>query len=287
MSFLAERLTVVVLTYNRVDEVTRSLQKLAALSEKPQILVVDNASIDGTAERVRSQFPQARLIVMESNIGAAARNAGVECADTDYIAFCDDDSWWEEGALTKALALLDSNPKIAALSARILLGPEKREDPICAEMAASPLPSDGWPGPALLGYIACAAIFRRKAYLEVGGYQQRFFVGGEEELVAMDLWAKGWGIVYAPEIIAHHWPSPVRDNPSRQKTVIRNALWVAWLRLPLMTALRRSWDICRGINDSRVLRPALVAALSELLWVARHRKVAPAQVLSLYRRLRA
>lgn len=284
---LSERITVVLLTYNRASEVVRSLQQLTRLPEQPRILVVDNASQDDTAERVRSEFPQVGLLIMERNMGAAARNAGVEQAHTEYIAFCDDDSWWEGGALAKAVALLDAHPRIAALSARILLGPEEKEDPICAEMASSPLPSQGLPGPALLGFIACAAIFRRAAYLEVDGYQQQFFVGGEEELLAMDLWAKGWAIVYAPELIAHHWPSSVRDNPARQRTILRNALWVAWLRLPLIAALRRSWEICRTAPDRTALGSALAAALRGISWVVRHRKVAPDHVLSLYRRLRA
>jgi GT2 family glycosyltransferase len=285
MTSLSERLSVVLLTYNRAQEVLRSLRKLLALPEPPQVIVVDNASEDGTADLIHAHFPQVQLIVTQHNIGAAARNIGVQQAQTKYVAFCDDDSWWAEGALEQAVQLLDAHPGVAALSARILLGPDEMEDPICKEMAESPLPSEHLPGRALLGFIACAAVFRRDAYLEVGGYQQRFFVGGEEELVAMDLWSKGWSIVYAPQLIVHHWPSPVRDNPARQKTVIRNALWVAWLRLPAPEALRRSWEICSAAGNRKVFPSALAAALRELSWVAGQRKVVPDHVLSLYRRL--
>jgi hypothetical protein len=67
--------------------------------------------------------------------------------------------------------------------------------------------------------------------------------------------------------------------------VIRNALWVAWLRLPASEALRRSWEICSAAGNRKVLPSALAAALRELSWVAGQRKVVPEHVLSLYRRL--
>jgi hypothetical protein len=49
------------------------------------------------------------------------------------------------------------------------------------------------PGPPVLGFIACGGIVRRAAFLEVGGFNSRLGVGGEEELLAVDLTARGWG----------------------------------------------------------------------------------------------
>jgi len=131
-------------------------------------------------------------------------------AATPCVAFCDDDSWWEDGALDLAVEILDHYPEVAALCGRVLLGADCREDPTCAEMARSPLPSAKLPGPALLGFIACAVVFRRDAYLQDGGYEARFFIGGEEALLTLDLAAAGWRIAYAPQLTVHHHPSPYR-----------------------------------------------------------------------------
>jgi len=286
MPALQNRLSIIILTYNRAGELRTTLERMLALPEPPPILVVDNASTDETQSLVTERFPSVKLVPMEKNIGAAARNIGVQLVDTPYVAFCDDDSCWAEGSLEKAVAILDGHPTVAAVCARILLGHEQREDPMCALMAASPLPSEGLPGPALLGFVACAVVFRRDAYLQAGGYDPKFFVGGEEELLTMDLVTRGWNVVYVPQLIVHHYPSPQRDVIGRQYIVIRNALWVAWLRLPVRSALRETWRILRSARSARALRTGLLNALRELKWVHARRKVAPAEVVRLHQMLR-
>ena len=171
MDNAGQRVSVVLLTHNRVDELTRTLDKLLAMPEQPPVIVVDNASTDGASAIVSQRYPQVQLVSLPRNIGGAGRNAGVRLADTPYVAFCDDDSWWEDGALDLAIEILDHYSDVAALCGRVLLGADCREDPTCAEMARSPLPADGLPGPALLGFIACAVVFRREAYLQAGGYE--------------------------------------------------------------------------------------------------------------------
>lgn len=284
---LTNMVSVVIITFNRADDLRRTLNHMQALPERPAIVVVDNASTDSTRTMIRQEFPEVQLITLEKNIGAAARNFGVLQVQTPYIAFCDDDSWWADGSLQQAIDTLQRYPRLAAVCARILLGAEEREDPICALMQSSPLPSEHLPGPALLGFIACAVVFRRDAYLEAGGYEAKFFVGGEEELLTLDLVAGGWSVAYVPTLTVHHYPSPQRDNVARQKIVIRNALWVAWLRLPFTSALRETWRLCRSAPHSSVLKAALLEALHEASWVRRNRKVLPRNVQMWYRQLKA
>ena len=286
MDSAGQRVSVVLLTYNRVDELARTLDKLLTMPEKPPVIVVDNASTDGTAAIVSQRYPQAQLISLPRNIGGAGRNAGVQLATTPYVAFCDDDSWWEDGALDLAGDVLDLYPDVAALCGGVLLVAVCRDDPTCAEMARSPLPSAGLPGPALLGFIACAVVFRRDAYLQAGGYEARFFIGGEEELLTLDLVAAGWRLAYLPQLTVHHHPSPYRDNIARQVIVIRNALWVAWLRLPPAWAFRETWRIRRRAPSRDAWRGGLRQALRELRWVWRSRRMLPPQVAGLVRLLR-
>ena len=135
------------------------------------MVVVDQGSGDDTPARVRRAYPSVQVVALDGDRGAAGRNAGVEAVDARYIAFCDDDSWWAPGALRRAAAVLDANPDVAVIAARVLLNEDQRLDPACAAMAASPLPrmAEGT-GNSVLGFVACGAIVRRTAFLGAGGF---------------------------------------------------------------------------------------------------------------------
>jgi GT2 family glycosyltransferase len=273
------RVGVVMITYNRAREVLRTVGHLTRLPEGPRVVVVDNGSTDGTAGLLARWFSQVEVLRSDVNLGAAGRTLGLRHLDTPYVALCDDDTWWEPGSLRRAADLLDSHPRLAVVTGRVLVGPEDREDPICAELLRSPLPREpGMPGPPLLGFLAGASVVRRSALLAVGGFEPRFFIGGEEELLAVDLAARSWWLCYVPELVVHHHPSAQRDAHGRRWHVLRNRLWCSWLRRPVGSALRRTLrEAASGPWDRAALR-GFVAALAGLPWVLRERRVVPPAV---------
>ncbi|WP_280156401.1 glycosyltransferase [Piscinibacter sp. XHJ-5] len=280
------RVSVVVLTHNRPHELARTLRELGALPEQPALIVVDNGSRAGTVDRVVADFPRVQCVRCEDNRGAAGRNAGVAQVDTPYVAFCDDDTWWAPDALSRAADLLDAHPAVGALSARVLVGEAQRLDPTCEAMAHSPLDSTGLPGPALISFMAGAAVMRTVAYRDVGGYEPRLFLGAEEWLMGLDLAARGWRMVYASEVVTHHHPSPAsRDAAARRIVQARNRLWIAWMRLPLASAWRESRRVLAEAGRLGLMRPALRAALAGLPWALRRRSVLPARVHEMYRQV--
>jgi GT2 family glycosyltransferase len=273
-----QEISVVILTHNRRRELLRTVARTVELSERPPIVVVDNASIDGSAVEVRHQFPQVKVVPLTSNLGAAARNIGARNVTTPYVAFCDDDSHWAPGALARAVQILNAHAHIALVTAHVLVGEAHSADPACAVMAASPLPSQGLPGRAVLGFFAGACAMRREVFLESGGYDARFFIGGEEELMALDLVAHGWTLLYAHDVIVHHHPSPHRDPHMRRRLMARNALWVAWRR----RAWRGAWHctgraLLAGLQDPDRMS-GFGEALGGLPWALRHRRTVPAHV---------
>jgi GT2 family glycosyltransferase len=277
------RVSVVVLTHDRVRELERTLWRLQQLPEKPPIVVVDNGCTDGTAERVRERFPRLRVTRSERNLGAAGRNLGVDCVQTPYVAFCDDDCWWEAGALARAAELFDQHPRLAALAARVLVGDARLEDPTCERMAASPLRASGLPGPALIGFMAGAVVMRVAAYREVGGYEPRLFIGGEERLMGLDLAARGWHMAYVPELVVHHHPSALRDAAQRSLLLARNELWIACLRLPWRSVWREARRGGRSMQRAGRLADWLPAVARGLPWCLRERRVVPAPVEAMHR----
>lgn len=296
------RISLVVLTYNRADSVCRTLSKLRETCPEIPIIAVDNHSTDDTVARIRHHFPTVEVVTASINTGAAGRNIGVARVTTEYVAFCDDDTWWEHGALQAAVPLLDRYPQVAVLSAEVVVEDAARGqagdadgtgtdtgtsvDPTCTVMARSPLDATGLPGPALIGYMAGAAVFRTRAYREVGGYCAKLFIGGEEELVALDLLARGWQLAYAPMLTLRHAPSPLRDARRRRQLLARNALWVACMRLPPTAIGRRTWAALATWYQHGCAIDDGWDMLRGLVWAIRHRRVVSPRVWTLLETVR-
>jgi len=257
------RVTVVIATRNRCEELLRTLGLLAALPEQPPVIVVDNGSGDGSAAAAARCFPGVEVVALARNAGAAARNVGVRQARTPYVAFSDDDSWWQAGALRRAAAALDADPRLGLVAARTLVGPRREPDPVNEAMAASPLRDSG--GAAVLGFLACACVVRKAAFVAVGGFSELLFFVGEEQLLAYDLAAAGWGRRYRPEVVACHHPSPLRPDPGRRRQAeLRNAVLTAWLRRPAAVALAETRSLVGQAARDRDARAALAGAARRL-----------------------
>jgi GT2 family glycosyltransferase len=275
---------VVVASRNRRDDLLASLPR----HEAPVVLV-DNGSTDDTVTAVREAHPQVTVVPLERNLGARARTLGAAHAATefaaDFIAFADDDSWWAPGDLARAVGIMRAHPRLALLNARILVGPEERLDPVCLEMADSPLGAEpDLPGPSLLGFVACGALVRTEAFAAVGGFDGVVRFPGEEERVALDLAAAGWGMAYVDAVTVHHHPSPRRHSPGRRRAAIwRSRLLTALMRHPLPEAGRL---LAGAVRDGRPGREGLLRALSDVPAAVLARRSLPPQVLADLRRLR-
>lgn len=270
------RVTVVLITHNRCEEVLRTLDAMTGLPDAAPIVVADNASRDGTADAIATRFPSVSLLRCDRNLGALARNLAVRQVVTPYVSFCDDDTRWQPGALTRAADLLDAYPGLASVTGRCLVEPDLTEDPITPELRDSPVVGPDWlPGPALLGVMAGLTTFRVSAFRQVGGFSPRMWLGGEEELLAFDLASRGWWMCWDPDVVVHHAPSRSRDPRRRRQLGIRNTLWTLWLRRPAASALRRTRDVLRSAPKDTATLAAVAEAVRGLPWVLTERRVVP------------
>jgi GT2 family glycosyltransferase len=264
--------TVVVASRNRRDDLLASLPP----HEAPVILV-DNGSTDGTVAAVRAARPEVTVLPLDRNVGARARTIGVARAGTPFVAFADDDSWWAPGDLARAVAILRAHPRLAVLNARILVGPDERLDPVCREMADSALgTAPDLPGPSILGFVACGAVVRTEAFQAVGGFDPVVKFPGEEERLALDLAAAGWGLAYVDSVTVHHHPSPRRDAPGRRQAAIwRSRLLTAVMRLPAHDVARL---LVGALRAGRAGREGLLRALPDVAAALRRRRTIPARL---------
>lgn len=258
--------TIVVATRNRRHQLLRTLRRLHELPGRPPVIVVDNASDDGSPDAVREHFERVGVICLDRNEGAVARNIGARTATTPFVAFADDDSWWEPGALDRVVELFEEHPRLGLIAARVLVGEDRRTDPISEVMAASPLPeTDGLPGRPVLGFLACAAVVRRDAFIEVGGFSRVVFFGGEETLLAWDLADRAWALRYVDDVIAHHDPVGQGREPDRRRALgRRNDVLVRWMRRPVRIAAAATAELVRDARHDPVARQALRGAVARL-----------------------
>ena len=85
----------------------------------------------------------------------------------------------------------------------------------------------GLPGPALGSFLAGASVLRRDAFLDAGGFHSRLWLGGEEELLAVDLATAGWELCYVEDLTVHHQASTLRDPSKRRRD--------GWKKIPAST----------------------------------------------------
>jgi GT2 family glycosyltransferase len=270
----------VIATRNRADELLMTLARLSSYAAGAPIIVVDNASTDGTTERVWRDHPAVTVLRLDRNLGAAARNLGAGRADTPYIAFNDDDSWWLQGSLAAAESVLDRHPRLGLLAARTLVGSQERPDPLNPLLRHSPLgQASDLPGPSVLGFLACSAVVRRDAFLQVGGFSPLLFFAGEEQLLAWDLAAAGWALCYLDELVVHHHPSLSRvPADRRRRRELRNRLLTVWMRRSIGTGMTATAALARDALRDPAAGLALLEALVRARSALRARRALPEAV---------
>jgi N-acetylglucosaminyl-diphospho-decaprenol L-rhamnosyltransferase len=274
-----DRVAVVIITMNGRERIARTLHHLLSLPERPRIVVVDNASSDGTAVMLRQTFPHVRVLRMDENLGAAGRNAGVRTLDAPYIAFAEDDSWYDPGALTRAADIFDANPQLALINAQTFVGEDRKREPLHDEMVASPVAHNaGSPGYCILSFLEGVSIVRRAAFLSVGGFNRRLGIGGPEEHLAADLLAGGWELRYVPHVRARHMPDHAEPSLGVRRLGLRNTLWFAWTRRPWRVAARWTLHVLRSSPANVTTALGCFDALRWLVRLPSERRPLPPEV---------
>jgi hypothetical protein len=220
--------SIAILNYQRRDALRRALE--AARDQRHQVLdviAVDNASTDGSAEMVRDEFPDVRLVRMAENVGAAARNAGVAAAKGDVVFTLDNDVLFgTPDDVGRALAAFERYPRAAVVNFMIVdaAGRLSRRD-WCHPRDPDRFAEQEFATDYVLeGASAC----RRHAFLEAGGYWPPLFIGHEGWDLAFRLIDAGHDLVYTPDVRVRHMVDPsVRPSGRIYYTYARNAVWVA------------------------------------------------------------
>lgn len=127
---MTSRLSIIIVSFNTREHLLRCLASLAAAppSAPHEIVVVDNASSDGTVAAVRERWPAVRVIALPENIGfAAGNNAGIRQSAGDLLLLLNSDTVVPAGALDALMARLAAHPEAAAAGPRLVDGAGRAE----------------------------------------------------------------------------------------------------------------------------------------------------------------
>jgi GT2 family glycosyltransferase len=192
--------TVVFLAYNRRDELrislTKMLQELDYDGELLELMVVDNASTDGTGKMLREEFPSVRVITRTENCGVSAWNDGFAVATGDYILALDDDCYLPHDGLR--MAVVQAQEHDAALVSFGVVSsthPDHRFDL-----------DDYLTG--LFAFWGCAVLIRRDALSALGGFDPAIFIHGHELEFMLRFFDRGFRHLHLPEVLAVHQKGP-------------------------------------------------------------------------------
>jgi len=182
-----------------------------------EVIVVDNASKDGSPEMVEEEFPEVKLILVGENLGfARANNLAMKQAAGSILALVNSDVIIHPGCLEKLAAFLDQHDNVGLVGPRVIGGDGKlqttcRSLPTIWNMASGVLGIDLMSNrnhdkcAEVEMMSGCFLVARKKAVDEIGGLDERFFFYGED----MD-WCKrfrdaGWKLIFVPEATAIHF----------------------------------------------------------------------------------
>jgi glycosyltransferase involved in cell wall biosynthesis len=225
---------VVIPTHNRIDLLRKVLDSVIAQSVQTDVLVMDDASSDGTQETVRGNYPNVRYFREEIIKGPIfQRNKAAELTEAKILFTIDDDCILSSpGTLEQTLAGFD-HPRVAAVTMPFI-------NVLADSVVRTAAPG---PGMALIAfeYLGGMVAIRRDVYRALGGYRTYMFMHVEEPDLAIRMLDAGYLVRLGWADPITHMESPLRDFPRRRiqgaRSHILNAFYnVPWPYFPLHLA---------------------------------------------------
>jgi GT2 family glycosyltransferase len=248
-------LSLVIPTHNRADLLQLCLTSVCAHApEHTEIIVVDDASPDGAAGRVASQFAGVRVVRLPSRQGfCRAANAGIECATAPVVELLNDDTQVTTGWADAALRRF-ADPSIGAVAPLVLQGEPGPGTPLIDSAGdryfiggiagkrghGRPLSEEYLQPSDVFGASASSAFYRREALLRVGAFPAHFGAYFEDVDLSFRLRRAGYRIVYEPA--SRLWHRGNASHGTIDPTVLAqqscNEERVFWRNLPAGLLLR-------------------------------------------------
>ena len=267
--------TLIIVNFNAGAELLRCLEAVAAQTVLPsRLLLVDNASIDGSLEKARELLASkpnlsaiADVCAHPKNLGfAAANNQAISMCDTEFVALLNPDAIPQPDWLENLLAASNRHPTAASFgslqmldsAAKIVdgLGDFYHPAGICwRRRHGKVLRTRDLVEDETTSACAAAALYRRAAFMEVGGFDETFFCYVEDVDLGLRLRRRGYPAVFVPSAVVEH-----SSKNSRSDFAVyhghRNIVWCFFKNTP--PALLLFWIIPHLLTSAGALAACLL-----------------------------
>ena len=261
---LSARVTTVVVAYNGRDVIGDCLAALLQSDDASSILVFDNASVDGTVELVRREFPGVQVIASDVNLGyGEACNRAARFSTSEYLAVINQDAIARPGWTAALAQVLDGDSTIGIATAKVLIKgapdlvnacgnvPHYTGITTCRGFGRPSLQFDTVEDvPAISG---AAFLIRRSLLLDLGGFDGDFFLYFEDTDLSLRLQLAGYRCVHVPTATVLHDFEP-RFSAAKLQLLERNRA-VSWLKI-------FDWRTLAILSPALLLTEVLVLAYS-------------------------
>lgn len=246
--------SIIVITYNSKQLVNECLQSLNQMSQgvNKEILVVDNGSNDDTSSFIKSTYPEIHLITLPTNIGfGAANNRAFSVARGRYILLLNSDAFLHEGALQKAIELMDTHPSVGIGGSRLVgrdgswqpsarMFPNLLNEFLRISGLAAKYPTSRFLGraertwapqhqSASVDWVPGAfSIIRRELLKKIKGFDERFYLYYEEVDLCRKVRNTGCVINYWPEITITHYGGETCNKMETQNFSTEGMQIIEW-----------------------------------------------------------
>ncbi len=230
--------SVVIATKNRLAEVRRTCGLIRQLDPPPlELIITADCCTDGTVEFIKSALPDAKLIVNEQMRGSvASRDHMMRAARGDLVLALDDDSYPEQlDCISRIVPLFEQRPRLAVLNF------PQRTDEYPETLAQTNFGSEH----LTRSFANSGAVLRRSTYVQLAGFEPRFYHMYEEPDYALQCVAAGYDVLFSPVVtIRHHYSGQARDEIRIHHRHARNEFWSTLMRCPFPFAfLILAWRV--------------------------------------------
>lgn len=192
-----EKITLVIATKNRIDELKITLSKISGIIERDdvELIVADDGSLDKTSSFISENYPKIKLLTIPKSKGIHyVRNLMFQHATGDFVISLDDDiHFLTDNVVEKVLEYFKAHKECAIVAFRIFWSITEPATVACTEKVVR-----------VKSFGAGAHAFRMSAWRDIPNYPEWFVFYGEEDFASYQLFKKKWEIHYLPEVLVHH-----------------------------------------------------------------------------------